>query len=161
MKIYYAQIIYSLILIMIITTQTFWPVLPLKGNADITNRYYMYEGLTDTLGTYLENNPELQNTRIAANNFQIPSMINFYLDPALEATCLSIGYQETLYSFLYPNRGQKNNDFIFIKHGMGQPEFLINYFEKISPLKKFKIKRDDQTLSNFSLWYVKNYSGEK
>ena len=161
MKIYYAQIIYSLILIMIITTQTFWHVLPLKGNADITNRYYMYEGLTDTLGTYLENNPELKNTRIAANNFQIPSMINFYLDPALEATCLSIGYQETLYSFLYPNRGQKNNDFIFIKHGMGQPEFLINYFEKISPLKKFKIKRDDQTLSNFSLWYVKNYSGEK
>ena len=121
----------------------------------------MYEGLTDTLGTYLDNNPELKNTRIAANNFQIPSMINFYLDPTLEATCLSIGYQETLYSFLYPNRGQKNNDFIFIKHGMGQPEFLINYFEKISPLKKFKIKRDDQTLSNFSLWYVKNYSGEK
>ena len=49
----------SPILIMIITTQTFWHVLPLKGNADITNRYYMYEGLTDTLGTYLENNPEI------------------------------------------------------------------------------------------------------
>ena len=88
-------------------------------------------------------------------------MINFYLKPSLEATCLSIGYQETLYSFLYPNISQKYDDFIFIKHGMGYPKFLDNYFSEILPLKEVKVRRADQMLSNFSLWHVKNFSGEK
>jgi len=44
---------------------------------------------------------------------------------------------------------------------MGEPEFLFDYFEEISELKKFKINRGNQNLSNFSLWHVKNYSGEK
>ena len=160
-RFYYAQIIYSLLLIFIITVQTFKPTLPVKGDADITNRYYMYDGFLKGLEKFLNENPELSNTRIATNNFQIPSMINFYLEPKLEATCLSIGYQQTLYSFLYPNITQKNDDFIFIKHGMGFPKFLENYFTEILPLKEFKVRRGDQILSNFSLWHVKNFSGEK
>ena len=160
-RFYYAQIIYSLLLIFIITVQTFKPILPVKGDADITNRYYMYDGFLKGLEKFLNENPELSNTRIATNNFQIPSMINFYLEPKLEATCLSIGYQQTLYSFLYPNITQKNDDFIFIKHGMGFPKFLENHFTEILPLKEFKVRRGDQILSNFSLWHVKNFSGEK
>ena len=160
-RFYYAQIIYSLLLIFIITVQTFKPILPVKGDADITNRYYMYDGFLNGLEKFLNENPELSNNRISTNNFQIPSMINFYLEPKLEATCLSIGYQQTLYSFLYPNITQKNDDFIFIKHGMGFPKFLENHFTEILPLKEFKIRRGDQILSNFSLWHVKNFSGEK
>lgn len=160
-RFYYAQIIYSLLLIFIITVQTFKPILPVKGDADITNRYYMYDGFLKGLEKFLNENPELSNTRIATNNFQIPSMINFYLEPKLEATCLSIGYQQTLYSFLYPNITQKNDDFIFIKHGMGFPKFLENHFTEILPLKEFKVRRGDQILSNFSLWHVKDFSGEK
>ncbi len=160
-RFYYAQIIYSLLLIFIITVQTFKPILPVKGDADITNRYYMYDGFLNGLEKFLNENPELSNTRIAANNFQIPSMINFYLEPKLEATCLSIGYQQTLYSFLYPNITQKNDDFIFIKHGMGFPKFLENHFTEILPLKEFKVRRGEQILSNFSLWHVKDFSGEK
>ena len=160
-RFYYVQIIYSLLLIFIITVQTFKPILPVKGDADITNRYYMYDGFLKGLEKFLNENPELSNTRIATNNFQIPSMINFYLEPKLEATCLSIGYQQTLYSFLYPNITQKNDDFIFIKHGMGFPKFLENYFTEILPLKEFKVRRGDQILSNFSLWHVKDFSGEK
>ena len=160
-RFYYAQIIYSLLLIFIITVQTFKPILPVKGDADITNRYYMYDGFLKGLEKFLNENPELSNTRIATNNFQIPSMINFYLEPKLEATCLSIGYQQTLYSFLYPNITQKNDDFIFIKHGMGFPKFLESHFNEILPLKEFKVRRGDQILSNFSLWHVKNFSGEK
>ena len=160
-RFYYAQIIYSLLLIFIITVQTFKPILPVKGDADITNRYYMYDGFLKGLEKFLNENPELSNTRIATNNFQIPSMINFYLEPNLEATCLSIGYQQTLYSFLYPNITQKNDDFIFIKHGMGFPKFLENHFTEILPLKEFKVRRGEQILSNFSLWHVKDFSGEK
>ena len=160
-RFYYAQIIYSLLLIFIITVQTFKPILPIKGDADITNRYYMYDGFLNGLEKFLNENPELRNTRIATNNFQIPSKINFYLEPKLEATCLSIGYQQTLYSFLYPNITQKNDDFIFIKHGMGFPKFLENHFTEILPLKEFKVRRGDQILSNFSLWHVKDFSGEK
>ena len=160
-RFYYAQIIYSLLLIFIITVQTFKPILPFKGDADITNRYYMYDGFLNGLEKFLNENPELSNTRIATNNFQIPSMINFYLEPNLEATCLSIGYQQTLYSFLYPNITQKNDDFIFIKHGMGFPKFLESHFTEILPLKEFKVRRGDQILSNFSLWHVKDFSGEK
>ena len=160
-RFYYAQIIYSLLLIFIITVQTFKPTLPVKGDADITNRYYMYDGFLNGLEKFLNENPDLRNTRIATNNFQIPSMINFYLEPKLEATCLSIGYQQTLYSFLYPNITQKNDDFIFIKHGMGFPKFLENHFTEILPLKEFKVRRGDQILSNFSLWHVKDFSGEK
>ena len=121
----------------------------------------MYDGFLKGLEKFLNENPELSNTRIATNNFQIPSMINFYLEPKLEATCLSIGYQQTLYSFLYPNITQKNDDFIFIKHGMGFPKFLENHFTEILPLKEFKVRRGEQILSNFSLWHVKDFSGEK
>ena len=38
-RLYYAQIIYSLLLIFIITVQTFKPILPLKGDADICLLY--------------------------------------------------------------------------------------------------------------------------
>ncbi|GIS56585.1 MAG: hypothetical protein CM1200mP1_05230 [Candidatus Neomarinimicrobiota bacterium] len=50
------QIIYSLLLIFIITVQTFKPILPLKGDADITNRYYMYDGFLNGLEKFLNEN---------------------------------------------------------------------------------------------------------
>ena len=82
----------------------------------------MYDGFLNGLEKFLNENPELSNTRIATNNFQIPSMINFYLEPKLEATCLSIGYQQTLYSFLYPNITQKNDDFMVLINSAGYLE---------------------------------------
>ena len=160
MKTYYAQIIYSLILIMIITTQTFWPVLPLKGNADITNRYYTYSALQLELAEYLQQNPNLKQKQIMANNFQIPSIINFYLKPELEAGCLSIGYHETLYSFLYPDNKLKGQDFLFLTEGKKMPKWLYSYFENIKFLENFESKRGTHLISEYTLWWVENYRGK-
>ena len=94
--------------------QTFYPILPLKGKSDPTNRYYMYSNLINDTKKILLKEPGLAKLRIVSNEFQIPSMINFYLNPELEAICLSIDYHETLYSFLYDQNLIKGNDFIYI-----------------------------------------------
>ena len=57
---------------MIITIQTFKPILPIKGDADVTNRYYMYEGFTDSLKTYIDENPELQMYELLRIIFRYP-----------------------------------------------------------------------------------------
>ena len=75
------QLIFSLILIATVSFQTFNKFIPLKGKKDITNRYFIYSSFNTDLKEFLDNNAEYSNYRILANNFQIPSMINIYLNP--------------------------------------------------------------------------------
>jgi len=154
------QLVYSFLLIIIVTIQTFFQFLPLNNTSDITNRYYTYSAIQLDLAEYLHQNPDLKQKQIIANNFQIPSIINFYLKPELEASCLSIGYHETLYSFLQPDNQLKGNDFLFLSEGKNFPENLFPYFKNITLLQSFSSKRNETIISVFTLWLVENYSGK-
>ena len=154
------QIIFSVVLILTVTIQTFFPILPIKGKTDITNRYYIYNVVDDELKKYLKDNPELMNKRVLADNYQIPSMINFYLEPDLEATTLSINYHSTLYSFLYDDTSFKGNDFLFLKRGKTFPDNYRPYFEDIHLLDILYSIRDNEEIAAYSLWSVTNYKGK-
>jgi hypothetical protein len=154
------QVGFSLVLIFIVTVQTFWPFLPVKGKVDVTNRYHIYNAIPGELKIYLQTHPELQNKRILADNYQIPSMINFYLNPSLEASALSINYHETLYSFLHQDVIFVGNDFLFLKRGKTFPKKFVPYFEEANLLQLFESKRLDQKVAMYSLWSVINYRGK-
>lgn len=154
------QIAFSLFLILLVTIQTFFPILPVKGKTDVTNRYHIYNIMNNQLEDYLNNNPELKNKRFLAENYQIPSMINFYLNPDLEATTLSINYHSTLYSFIYNDNNFIGKDFLFLKRGKNFPDNYIPYFENIHLLETFYSKRDGKDIATYSLWHVINYKGK-
>jgi len=154
------QIVFSLFLILLVTIQTFFPLLPVKGKIDVTNRYHIYNIMNNQLEDYLNNNPELKNKRFLAENYQIPSMINFYLNPDLEATTLSINYHSTLYSFLYNDNNFIGENFLFLKRGKKFPVNYKPYFENIHLLDTLYSKRDGKDIATFSLWHVINYKGK-
>ena len=154
------QIAFSLFLILLVTIQTFFPFLPVKGKTDVTNRYHIYNVVNDELKDYLNNHPELNNKRFLAENYQIPSMINFYLNPDYEATTLSINYHSTLYSFLYNDNNFIGKDFLFLKRGEGFADNYKPYFENIYLLDTFYSKRNGNNIATYSLWHVTNYNGK-
>ena len=154
------QVGFSLVLIFSITVQTFWPFLPVKGKVDATNRYHIYNAFPVELKAYLQAHPEFQNKRLLANNYQIPSMINFYLNPRWEASALSINYHETLYSFLYQDGMFVGNDFLFLKRGKTFPKKFTPYFDDAILLQLFESKRLGQKVAGYSLWSVTNYRGK-
>ena len=154
------QVGFSLVLILIVTVQTFWPFLPIKGKIDVTNRYHIYNAFPSELKAYLQAYPELQNKRLLADNYQIPSMINFYLNPSLEASALSINYHETLYSFLYQDGMFVGKDFLFLKRGKTFPKKFTPYFDDAILLQLFESKRLGQKVAGYSLWSVTNYRGK-
>ena len=154
------QVGFSLLLILIVTVQTFWPFLPIKGKIDVTNRYHIYNAFPSELKAYLQAYPELQNKRLLADNYQIPSMINFYLNPRLEASALSINYHETLYSFLYQDGMFVGKDFLFLKRGKTFPKKFTPYFDDAILLQLFESKRLGQKVAGYSLWSVTNYRGK-
>jgi hypothetical protein len=139
--------------------QTFYPILPLKGKSDPTNRYYMYSNLINDTKKMLKEKPALAKLRIVSNEFQIPSMINFYLNPNYEAICLSIDYHETLYSFLHKQSDLIGDDFIYIHDKKVFPEKLKAYFDSYDLIQTTEELRNDSTVSIYSIWLVKNYNG--
>jgi len=143
---------FSLFLILLITVQTFYPFLPLKGKSDTTNRYFLYTGLLNKLDKYLIRNPDLNQFRISANNYQIPSMVNFYLKPEKEAVCLSIRYHRTLYSFLYPIDLLSGTEMLFIGKGRASPSFLSDYWDNIQFLTDLSSERNGEIIQEYSLW---------
>ena len=154
------QLIFSLILIATVSFQTFNKFIPLKGKKDITNRYFIYSSFNTELKEFLDNNTEYANYRILANNFQIPSMINIYLNPRKEASCLSIGYHETLYSFINNDKDLVGSDYLFISSGKKFPKKCEKYFDEKILLKQFSSKRNKEKVKNFSIWLVKGYKGK-
>jgi 4-amino-4-deoxy-L-arabinose transferase-like glycosyltransferase len=158
---FYFQIIFSLLLIGMVTIQTFLPFLPVKGKNDVTNRYFIFSSFPDELKTYLEAHPELQDKRILANNFQIPSMVNFYIKPKLEASCLSIGYHETLYSFIHSDKDFRGDEFLFIAKGNSIPASILPYFANLKVLHQFQSTRDENVVAKYSLWLATNYKGKE
>ncbi len=154
------QIVYSIFLVLLVTVQTYFPFLPLKGKLDITNRYHVFSSFPNELQNYLETESKYKNYRIVANNYQIPSMVNLYIKPELEATCLSIGYHKTLYSFLYPDENLAGGNYLYLTTGKNFPDNLKRYFDEIIFLHQFKSIRRGEVIAKYSLWHVINYHGK-
>jgi hypothetical protein len=153
------QLGYSFVLIFVITIQTFYQFLPLPIKSDPTNRYYEYNCFETDMKIFLTND-SLISYRIISNNYQIPSMINYLVNPQVEAICLSIGYHKTYYSYLYPDESLIGKDYIYIAKGKNFPPRLKQYFTKISFLKYFESVRNNYKIKGYSLWLVKNYKGK-
>lgn len=155
-----AQIIFSLTLVILITVQTYLPFLPVRGKNDITNRYYLYESYPNELRKFIAEEFDDPSIRIASNNFQITSMINLYVKPKLEATCLSIGYHETLYSFLIPDSSLINQDLLICWKGSDFPNALNPYFTNVTKIKSFVSRRGTKHIKSHTLWRAKQYKGK-
>jgi hypothetical protein len=140
--------------------QTFYPLLPLKGKSDPTNRYYMYTSLVKDVKTSIMDDLEMNKLRIVSNEFQIPSIINFYLNPQHEAICLSIDYHETLYSFHYDQHSLIGEDFIYIHDKKEFPEKIKPFFDSYEPIMISNHSRNNSTIASYSIWAVKNYKGK-
>jgi 4-amino-4-deoxy-L-arabinose transferase-like glycosyltransferase len=154
------QIGYSLVLIAVVTLQVYFPILPLRGKYDPTNRYYEYTALREDLGEVLAQHPDVQGLRIVANNYQIPSMINLYHRPPLEAICLSVGYHETLYAFHYPDESLVGEDFVVVAQGGSFPGPLRTCFASYSKLGEIESTRRGKTVRTFGVWRAADYSGK-
>ena len=159
-KYFYTQIVYSLILIVVVNIQTFYTYLPISYKSDVTSRYHIYTDLLEKIPEIINKNPELQGLRITSNSYQIPSMVNFYLNPKIEATCLSIGYHNTLYSFIHNQDDLIGKDFLFIKPKYGRPDWMENNFESMEFIMNFEGQRESSPVSKFAIWHLKNYYGK-
>lgn len=159
-KLFSFQMVYSFILIGIITIQTYLPFLPVRNKSDITNRYYYYTSFEKDIKSFVKDELNGRGMRIASNNFQIPSMINLYANPALEAVCLSINYHETLYSFLYPDSTLIGENLVFIGEGNQFPGSLKKYFNDIKLLKSFESSRNGEFLEQYTFWECTGYKGK-
>tara|TARA_B100001758_G_C18178418_1_gene488139 strand:- start:114 stop:446 length:333 start_codon:yes stop_codon:yes gene_type:complete len=105
-------------------------------------------------------NPDLSKFRIVSNEFQIPSIINFYLNPKDEAICLSINYHETLYSFLHDQNDIKGDSFIYIHDKKDFPVKLKPYFGSYKKILTSAEYRNNSSIASYSIWLVKNYTGK-
>ena len=87
-------------------------------------------------------------------------MVNLYIKPELEATCLSIGYHKTLYSFLYPDENLAGGNYLYLTTGKNFPDNLKRYFDETIFLHQFKSIRKGEVIAKYSLWYIINYHGK-
>lgn len=159
-RVFRLQMIFSLLLIIVVTAQVYFPVLPIPHDDDPTARYFQYTAFENDLGSFLDERPALARLRMVANNYQIPSMVNFYEKPGLEAICLSIGYHETLYGFLYPDETLIGDDFLFVAESHEFPGHLRAYFEDVTFEGKIESTRRGSVINTFTLWRVVNYRGK-
>ena len=118
---------------------------------------FYIRGLIRNLTVYMKEHPDLDEYRIAANNYQIPSMINLYLKPKKEAVCLSINYHKTLYSFLYPLDSLRGGSLLFIWKGNLFPLIPSPYWNHVRFLTSFRSERNGVFIQECSPWILSNF----
>ena len=150
----------SVVMLMAIVGQVYLDFLPIHGDGDITNRYYQYSAIPEELKPYLDKHPELQKIRIVGNNYQIPSMVNMYVRPKIEAAGLSLGdYHKTLYTMLYPGKAFANKPLLLLNEGEEFPKEFRPYFSTVEKKQTFISRRHGEEVGRFTLWYVTGYRG--
>jgi len=133
--------------------QLYWGFIPLRARADITNRYYCHSAIPTALKAYLMAHPAERNLRIVSDNYQLPSLVNFYLHPHPEALGLSLGrYHATLYSTLSPRLPAP--PFLFLAYGDQYPIELKALARHITPRAHFVSRRQGKDAGHLSLWMV-------
>jgi 4-amino-4-deoxy-L-arabinose transferase-like glycosyltransferase len=156
-----AQVASSAAVLLMVISQIYLGFLPLPVKSDPTNRYFTYSSVLSELKDYLHVHPEFDATRVVADNYQVPSMVNLYLQPRVEAVGLSLaGYHKTEYSILYPPNTLAKENFLFLAPGEVLPARLRDYFATVEKKRAFISRRNGRELGRFTLWYVTDYNGQ-
>ena len=161
-NLFLANILFCNIAILIIICQYFFAIIPIKG--DPTDRYYKYNAIRYDLKDYYDSYMD-KDIRIFGLNYQIPSMINFYIHPEKESVCLNWGtYHPTVFDFWYNDKDFLGNDFYHITTS-SDTNFISKYFDNVEYITNFqsyrkKINGEIIYLDNFYLFLCKNYHGK-
>jgi len=154
------HVAFSVALLGVLLAQLYFSFLPLSPKSDVTTPLYLYAIIPGEVKQYFAAHPELQDIRIVSNNYQVPSMVNMYLHPRLEAACLSLDdYHETLYSMLYPGKTLVNTPLLFLYKEDTFPAELRPYFASVEKRQTFLCRRRGKVAGMLTLWYVTGYRG--
>ena len=162
-NLFLANILFCNTAIFIIIFQYFFPIIPIKG--DPTDRYYKYNAIRYELKEYYNSYMD-KDIRIFGLNYQIPSMINFYIQPEKESVCLNWGtYHPTVFDFWYNDKDFISNDFYHISTS-SDTNLLYKYFDSIEYITNFQSYRklsnnNIRKLDNFYIFLCKNYKGRQ
>ena len=134
--------------------------LPIPAKLDPTLRYYRFQTFDGTFKDYYraKMNPDI---RIFALNYQIPSMIDFYTKPKLEAVCLNFGtYHPTIFDFWYDDRVFVGQDLYFVSN-IPPPTALLERFAGVEKLETFVSYRGSEVAGRFTLYLCRAYRGPR
>lgn len=160
-NLFFGNIIFCMTAISIIILQYFIPIIPIKG--DPTDRYFNYNAIRYDIKDYYKNSMN-KDIRIFSLNYQIPSMINFYVKPEKEAVCLNWDtYHPTSFDFWYNDKDFIGNDFYYISTS-DNTDLISQYFEECEYITNFQSKRKTlngkiRLLDNYHIFLCRNYKG--
>lgn len=156
---YFGNNLISFVGILLLMGHVWFDILPLPKNIDLTNRYHQFEAIREEFKEYYEEEMD-KDVRIISHTYQTPSMINFYVQPKLEAACVDLGdYHPTIYYTLYPDENLRGKDFYYIYHGDTWFPRLFNLFDEVKEIRKFTSYRNSKEIRIFTLYYCRNYQG--
>ncbi|AFR70662.1 glycosyl transferase family 39 [Brachyspira pilosicoli B2904] len=161
-NLFLANVLFCNIAIFIVILQYFMPIIPIKG--DPTDRYYKYNAIRYDLKDYYDSNMD-KNIRMFGLNYQIPSMINFYIDTEKEAVCLNWNtYHPTVFDFWYKDNDFIGNDFYHITTS-SDTNLISQYFDNVEYITNFQSYRKNlngeiRYLDNYYIFLCKNYHGK-
>ena len=148
------NVIFCSIIIFFAISNYFYKLVHING--DPIDRYFKYNSIRYDLKEYYDENMD-KNLRIFGMNYQIPSMINFYLKPDIEAVTLNLGtYHPTVFDFFYDDDEFIATDMYFVGGGA---EHLKEYFDEIIPITNFISFRGENEVGHYNLFLCKNYKG--
>ena len=160
-NLFFGNIIFCMTAISIIILQYFIPIIPIKGYP--TDRYFNYNAIRYDIKDYYKNSMN-KDIRIFSLNYQIPSMINFYVKPEKEAVCLNWDtYHPTSFDFWYNDSNFIGNDFYYISTSENT-DLISKYFEECEYITNFQSKRKTlngkiRLLDNYHIFLCRNYKG--
>lgn len=160
-NLFLGNIIFCAVGMSIIILQYFIPIIPING--DPTDRYFKYNAIRCDIKDYYKNNMN-NDIRIFALNYQIPSMVNFYVKPEKEAVCLNWNtYHPTSFDFWYNDKDFIGEDFYYISTS-DNTDLITQYFEGCEYVTNFTSKRKSlngkiRILDTFHIFLCKNYKG--
>ena len=126
------------------------------------NPYALRAAMPTEIKAYFAAHPELQQLRIVGNDYQVPSMVNMYLHPPIEAIGLSLaGYHDTLYTMLYPPRTLAGQNFLFLYPSEKFPDALRAHFATVKKMQTFVSRRHGKVAGRLTLWYVTGFDGRQ
>jgi len=154
------HVVLSIFLLTICIGQIYFDFLPISSTADKTKRYYIYSAISQEMKGYLEQHPELNYVRIVGNDYQTPSMVNFYANPMIEASGLSLGgYHDTMYTMIHPRNSLAGQRLLFLYQNEELPANIRAHFTTVRKLRTFISRRHGREVYRLTLWDVRNYDG--
>ena len=148
----------ALVCMVLVMAHTLSPFLPVPQKTDPTARYFRFQTFDGSFKEYYQAKMN-HGVRIFALNYQIPSMIDFYIRPTLEAVCLNFGtYHPTAFDFWYDDRAFVGQDFYLVTEG-DPPGAVLSRFARVKKIETFVSYRGREEAGRFVLYSCRGYRG--